>query len=73
MVTEDDTAKAIVCGPDPAKHAEKIRTYADAGYDHIYVHQIGPDQQGCAQFYQREVMPQLGDLLVEQQRRRRVA
>jgi G6PDH family F420-dependent oxidoreductase len=73
MVTEDDTARAIVCGRDPAKHVEKIRAYAAAGYDHIYVHQIGPDQQGCVQFYQREVMPQLGDLLVEQQRRRRVA
>jgi len=52
---------------------EKIRAYADAGYDHIYVHQVGPDQEGCVRFYQREVMPQLGDLLVEQQRRRRVA
>jgi len=73
MVTEDDTANSIVCGPDPAKHVEKIRAYADAGYDHIYVHQVGPDQEGCVRFYQREVMPQLGDLLVEQQRRRRVA
>ena len=73
MVTEDDTAKSIVCGPDPAKHIEKIRAYADAGYDHIYVHQVGPGQEGCVRFYQREVMPQLGDLLVEQQRRRRVA
>jgi G6PDH family F420-dependent oxidoreductase len=73
MVTEDDTAEAIVCGPDPAKHIEKIRSYADAGYDHIYVHQIGPNQRGCVQFYQREVMPGLGDLLIEQQRQRRVA
>jgi len=73
MVTEDDTAKTVVCGPDPAKHIEQIRAYAEAGYDHIYLHQIGPDQQGFVQFYQREVMPRLGDLLVEEQRRRRVA
>ena len=73
MATEDDTAKVVVCGPDPQRHIEKIREYADAGFDHVYVHQIGPDQQGFIEFYRREIMPQLGDLLVEQQRTRRVA
>jgi G6PDH family F420-dependent oxidoreductase len=73
MVTEDDTAKVIVCGPDPERHVEKIRSYADAGYDHVYIHQVGPNQRGCIEFYQREVMPRLGDVLIEPQRQRRVA
>jgi G6PDH family F420-dependent oxidoreductase len=73
MVTEDDVAERVVCGPDPDRHVEEIRKYAEAGFDHVYVHQIGPDQQGFMRFYQREVMPRLGDLLVEEQRRRRVA
>jgi G6PDH family F420-dependent oxidoreductase len=73
VLTEEDTAKLVVCGPDPQRHLEKIRAYAEAGFDHVYVHQIGPDQRGFMEFYRREVMPQLGDLLTEQQRKRRVA
>ncbi|MEX2226506.1 MAG: TIGR03557 family F420-dependent LLM class oxidoreductase [Dehalococcoidia bacterium] len=73
MVSADDVAKDVVCGPDPQKHIEQIRKYANAGFDHVYVHQVGPDQQGFIDFYQREVVPQLGDLLVERQRKRRVA
>ena len=73
VLTEEDTAKLVVCGPDPQRHIEKIRAYAEAGFDHVYVHQIGPDQRGFMEFYRREVMPQLGDLLTEQQRKRRVA
>jgi len=35
-----------VCGPDPEAHFARIREYADAGYDHVVVHQIGRDQRG---------------------------
>ena len=31
----------------------------DAGYDHIYVHQVGPDQEGFFHFYEQAVLPQL--------------
>jgi G6PDH family F420-dependent oxidoreductase len=54
---EDDVTQVIVCGPDPAKHIEKMQQYADAGYDHIYVHQVGPDQEGFFRFYAKEVLP----------------
>jgi G6PDH family F420-dependent oxidoreductase len=57
LVSEDDLARRIVCGPDPGKHIEQIQTYADAGYDHIYVHQVGPDQEGFLRFYAQEVLP----------------
>ncbi len=45
-VTEDQVAEAITCGPDPDAHLEKIQAYIDAGYDHVYLHQVGPDQDG---------------------------
>jgi len=51
--------EAIICGPDPEKHIEAIREYADAGYDHVCVHQVGFDQEGFLRFYAREVLPQL--------------
>jgi G6PDH family F420-dependent oxidoreductase len=59
MVTEDDTAKVIVCGPDPARHLDAIAEFADAGFDHVYVHQIGPEQEPFLTFYEREVLPAL--------------
>ena len=52
--------QTIPLGPDPERHLDSIRQYVDAGYDHVYVHQIGPDQEGFFRFYEREVMPKLG-------------
>ena len=57
LVCEDDIAEVIVCGPDPAKHIEKIQAFVKAGYDHVYIHQVGPDREGLFQFYQREILP----------------
>jgi G6PDH family F420-dependent oxidoreductase len=57
MVTEADVAESVVCGPDPDRHRAKIREFADAGFDHVYVHQVGPDQEAFLAFYEREVLP----------------
>ena len=59
-VDPDDVAKKIACGPDPERHLASIRKYTDAGFDHVYIHQIGPDQEGFFDFYEREVLPKLG-------------
>jgi len=59
MVTEEKIAEEIVCGPDPEDHIAAIRKYVDAGYDHVCVHQIGQDQRGFMEFYEREVLPAL--------------
>lgn len=59
MVNEDDVAQKIVCGPDSRRHLESIQKFIDAGYDHVYIHQIGPDQEGFFRFYEREVLPEL--------------
>jgi coenzyme F420-dependent glucose-6-phosphate dehydrogenase len=56
MVTEDDIAQTVVCGPDPARHLEGIEEFAKAGFDHVYVHQIGANQESFIDFYQREVL-----------------
>ena len=57
MVDEKDVAEAVVCGPDPERHAEAIDAFVDAGYDHVYVHQVGPDQAGFIRFAERELLP----------------
>ena len=57
MVSEDDVAETVICGPDPEWHIGAIQQFVEAGFDHVYVHQVGPDQEGFFQFYQREVLP----------------
>jgi coenzyme F420-dependent glucose-6-phosphate dehydrogenase len=57
MVTEDDIAKSIPCGPDPERHRASLKECFDAGFDHVAVHQIGPDQEGFFNFYEREILP----------------
>ena len=59
LVTEDAVAEQITCGPDPGKHLAAIGEFADAGYDHVCVHQVGPDQEGFIRFYEREIIPEL--------------
>jgi G6PDH family F420-dependent oxidoreductase len=59
LAREEDVAKAIVCGPDPQRHLAKVKEFADAGFTHVYVHQVGPDQEGFFRIYEREVLPRL--------------
>ncbi len=57
LVTEGDIADAVVCGPDPERHLEAIDRFEQAGFDHVYVHQVGPDQEGFLRFYERRIIP----------------
>ncbi|HWP43313.1 MAG TPA: TIGR03557 family F420-dependent LLM class oxidoreductase [Blastocatellia bacterium] len=59
MVTEDDVAEVVVCGPDARRYAERVREYEEAGYDHVWFHQIGPDQEGFFNFFEKELKPSL--------------
>jgi coenzyme F420-dependent glucose-6-phosphate dehydrogenase len=58
-VTEEDVARAVVCGPDPARHIAAIVQAVEIGYTHVWVHQIGPDQAGFCEFYACDVLPKL--------------
>jgi G6PDH family F420-dependent oxidoreductase len=57
-VTEQAVAEAIPCGPNPDRHIEAIRSCVRAGANHVYVHQIGKDQEGFFQFYQKAILPE---------------
>jgi G6PDH family F420-dependent oxidoreductase len=62
MVTEEDIAEAVVCGPDAELHLEEIARFVDAGFDRVYVHQVGPDQEGFFEHYARDVLPAVARL-----------
>jgi G6PDH family F420-dependent oxidoreductase len=52
-----DVAEKVVCGPDPEPYRAAIDEYANAGFDHVYLHQVGPDQAGFLRFFQHELSP----------------
>jgi coenzyme F420-dependent glucose-6-phosphate dehydrogenase len=56
LVREEDVAELVVCGPDPEPYRETIAAYAEAGLDHVYIHQVGPDQAGFLRFAERELL-----------------
>lgn len=58
-VTPDAVAKQISCGPDSEPHLAAIGKYADAGFDHLILVQIGPEQDAFIDFFERNLAPRL--------------
>jgi G6PDH family F420-dependent oxidoreductase len=49
----------VPCGPDVDSHVSAIEAYAKAGFDELYVNQIGPDQDAFFAAYGKDVLPRL--------------
>jgi G6PDH family F420-dependent oxidoreductase len=60
LVSEGMIGSSLPCGPDPEPYVEAIKGYIDAGFDEIFVNQIGDDLAGFLGFFAKEVEPQLG-------------
>lgn len=60
LVTDENIAEAVICVQDPERHIEAIQEYFDAGYNDVYIHQIGREQENFFRFYEEKVMPKLG-------------
>ncbi|MDX6480996.1 MAG: hypothetical protein QOG85_1506 [Gaiellaceae bacterium] len=56
-VTVKDIAKVVPAGPDPEPYLEQLRAYEEAGFTHVYIHQIGENQEEFAEFASRELLP----------------
>jgi G6PDH family F420-dependent oxidoreductase len=61
VLSREQVAKSIICGPDPEPYAKAIQEYHDAGFDHVYLHQVGHDQEGFFRFYQQELRARYED------------
>jgi G6PDH family F420-dependent oxidoreductase len=57
LTSPDDMIKALPCGPDAAKAAEAISEYVEAGFDEVYIAQMGPHQEAGIKFLTEEVLP----------------
>ncbi|MFI5889995.1 TIGR03557 family F420-dependent LLM class oxidoreductase [Actinoplanes sp. NPDC051513] len=56
LVTPEMTRKAVACGPDPAGHAEQLKKYEAAGFDEVYVANMGPNYREFIELYRREFL-----------------
>lgn len=59
---DEDMAKNMPCGPDPERVIAAVRPYLEAGFDHIVLHQAGPDQEGFMRFWSKELKLRLAKL-----------
>ena len=59
LVTPEMTRKSAVCGPDVERHVEAFDPYVEAGYDEVYVSNMGPHYREMLRMYGDEVLPAL--------------
>jgi G6PDH family F420-dependent oxidoreductase len=62
FVRPEDLKDLIAAGPDVERHLAAVRKYVDAGYDHIVLLGVGPDQEKFIGFFERELRPRLAEL-----------
>ncbi|MBV8089290.1 MAG: TIGR03557 family F420-dependent LLM class oxidoreductase [Alphaproteobacteria bacterium] len=56
-VSVEAVAEQVSCGPSVDSHLQTIDRYVQAGYDHLILLQIGPEQEAFLQFFERELAP----------------
>ena len=56
-----ENAMSAPAGPDPDVHLSGIRGYLDAGFDEVYIGQVGGEHEGFFEFYANTVLPRLRD------------
>jgi G6PDH family F420-dependent oxidoreductase len=59
LVSEESTRQSVPAGPDPEVHVAALREYADAGFDEVYVANMGPHWREMIEGYGRDVLPRL--------------
>jgi G6PDH family F420-dependent oxidoreductase len=59
LVTPEMVADHFTCGSAPDRHVVAIKERIDAGYDEIYIQQVGSDMDGFFDLYSSHVLPAL--------------
>jgi G6PDH family F420-dependent oxidoreductase len=57
VVTEDMVTAP--CGPDPKPYVEAIKAYEQAGFDEVYLAQVGGRLEDAFEFFATEVLPRV--------------
>ena len=59
LVRPEDFEGRMVISSDPDVHRAELQRYADLGFDHIYLHNVGRNQEQFFEVFGREVLPKL--------------
>lgn len=59
LVTREMTADSVVCGSDLERHVDAFAPYVDAGFDEVYVANMGPHYAPMLKAYGEKVLPVL--------------
>jgi coenzyme F420-dependent glucose-6-phosphate dehydrogenase len=57
LITPDSVAQKVVCGPGTEPILGKVGAFVDAGFDHVFIHQVGPRQEEFLGFAKDELLP----------------
>lgn len=58
-VTPDDLDGAVRISSDLGRHVEWLRGDLARGFDGLYLHEVGPEQERFVETFGREVLPRL--------------
>ncbi len=59
LVTKEQLERSLTLGNDVETYLQSVQKFIDAGFDRIYFHQVGPDQEGFMQFFKNSLKPEL--------------
>lgn len=62
LVSVEDSKKSTPCGPAVQPIVDAVQEYVDAGFDRVYINQIGPMQDEFFDFFRSELAPALADI-----------
>jgi G6PDH family F420-dependent oxidoreductase len=57
LVTKESTGDSVVCGSEVARHREAFGPFLEAGFDEVYVANMGPHYKEMIRRYGEEVLP----------------
>ncbi len=58
-VTPDDLDGAVRISSDPGRHVDWLVRDLERGFDALYLHEVGPEQERFVEVFGREVLPRL--------------
>jgi len=61
VLRKEDVVSKFPLGPNAQAHIDALRPYVEAGFDRIYVTQVGPRQTEFLDFFTSEVVPEFAE------------
>jgi len=60
-LTVDQATNGVVCGNNVDEYLEQMQKFADAGYTHVYLHDVSGNETAFIDFAAKELLPKLQD------------